>query len=209
MGAVTVIGDVPESDDYTRLPDSGGFVENVFAGVSAYADAPYVLIATSDLPFLTGEAVADFALQAEAKARETGAGFIWPVVPVASCYRQFPGVRRTALRLREGEYTGGNLALVRPDFLLTQRQRIADGYAARKSVVRLASMIGWGTLLRLILSQKLSPNLLSIPMLEARVSRLLGSPARALVCDYPELATDIDRPSDFAAVGLRQETSAL
>ncbi len=205
IGSITVVGDVPESADYVRVPDSGGFVENLFAGLAAYAEAPFVLVAGSDLPFLTGESVAAFAQGAANLAqKDAGISFVYPIVPVAACYARFPGVRRTSLRLREGEFTGGNLMLIRPEFALAQRQTIAAAYAARKSPLRLAGMIGLGTLGRLLLSQKLAPGLLTLPLLEGRVSRLLGCPARALVCDDPEIATDLDRPSDFAAVGLPQ-----
>ncbi len=202
---ITVIGDVPASADYACLPDSGDFVENMFAGLSAYSDAAFVLIATSDLPFLTGEAVSAFVRGALTRAEETGAGFIWPVVPVASCYARFPGIRRTALRLREGEYTGGNLGLARPRFLLAHRKNIAQAYAARKSPLRIAWLLGLGTLGRLLLSQKVAPGLLTIPLVEGKVSRLMGGPVRALVCDYPEIATDLDRPSDFAAIGYQKD----
>jgi hypothetical protein len=202
VGPITVVGDVPESADYARLPDGGGFVENLFAGIGAHAEAPFVLIATSDLPFLTGPVVTGFVRGAVGKAEESGAGFVWPVVPVEACYRRFPGVKRTSLRLREGAYTGGNLALTRPAFALQQQRRIAEAYAARKSPARLATMLGAGTLLRLALSQLLAPVLLTVPYLEARVSALLGGPVRALLSDAPELATDLDRLSDFEALHL-------
>ena len=199
---ITVVGEVPENENYTRLPDKGDFVSNICAGVSCYAESPYVLIATSDLPFLNAEVVQGFVEGAKQLAEQSGAKMVWPVVPVAKCYERFPGVKRTSIRLKEGDFTGGNLALVRPDFLLTQQQPLADSYAARKSPLRMAQLLGLGTLVRLLLSQKVSPNLLTIAFLEARVSRLLGGTARALVCDWVELATDLDRPADFAAVGL-------
>ena len=63
---------------------------------------------------------------------------------------------RTALRLRDGEFTGGNLVLVRPRFLLTQNARIAAAYAARKSPVQLARLLGIGTLGRVIVCTDLS-----------------------------------------------------
>jgi len=198
--SITVIGDVPPAVGYTVRPDTGDFVSNLFAGISVYADAPYVLIATSDLPYLTGEAVADFAQSAVEMAQQQKADLIYPVVPVAHCYARFPGVKRTALRLREGEYTGGNLMLASPRFLLDQRVRIAGAYAARKSPLRLAAILGFGTLWRLLLSQKVSPHLLTVPLLEAQVSRVLGGEARALISAYPEIATDLDRPSDFQAL---------
>ena len=200
LGPITVIGDLPDDPSYARLPDNGDFVSNILAGLTAHRDAPFVLIATSDLPFLTGAAVAAFVRDALALAQSNEAGLIWPVVPVNLCYARFPGIRRTALRLRDGEYTGGNVALVRPKLLLDHRDRIATAYAARKSPAQLAKLLGMETLVRLALSQKLSPNLLSIGFLETRVSKLLGGACRALPCNSPEIATDLDRPSDFAAI---------
>lgn len=202
IGAITVVGDLPDSSDYARVPDQGAFVANVVAGVSAYPNAPFVLVTTSDLPFLTGDRITQYILGARARAEESSAAFVWPVIPVSVCYAQFPGIKRTALRLREGEFTGGNLMLVRPNRLLSQQQRIADAYDARKSVLRLAGLLGVGTLFRLALSQLLSPKLLTLSFLESRVSKLLGVPARALISEDAAIATDLDRPSDFAAAGV-------
>lgn len=210
LGPITVIGDVPESNDYARLPDGGGFVENLFAGVEQYPKAPYVLVSTSDLPFLTSESVAAFVEGAVRKMEsEADVGAIYPVVPVVLCYERFPGVKRTALKLREGEVTGGNMMLVRPASLLPVRSIIADAYAARKSPLRLAMRIGLGTVARLLISQTVAPNLLTLPYLEGAVSRLLGWQGRALLCPHPEIATDMDRPDDFAAVATPQGASRL
>lgn len=207
VAATTVIGDVPESSLYTRLPDTGLFVDNVLSGLSAYPGARFVLLATADLPFLTREAVADFLRSARRRAEAENAVAVWPVVPVADCYARFPGVQRTALRLREGGFTGGNLMLVRPEAILALRSRIAAAYAARKSPLRLALMLGLPAVLRLTLSQIVAPGLLTIPYLEARVSALVGGPVRAVVCRSPEIATDLDRPADFQAAARFSRTA--
>ena len=202
IGSIAVIGDVPTSDDYKRLPDQGDFVANVLAGVGAFPDTPYVLIATSDLPFITAESIETFTQGACKRAKETNGQVIYPIVPVALCYERFPGVKRTALRVREGVFTGGNLMLVSPGFLLAQRELIADAYAARKSPLQLGMMLGTGVILRLALSQKVSPGLLTLDYLEGRVSGLLRGAARAFLSQDPLIATDLDRPEDFAAVGI-------
>jgi molybdopterin-guanine dinucleotide biosynthesis protein A len=199
-GEIVVVGKVPPSDYYNRLPDKGDFVSNTVSGAVANADAPFVLICTCDLPFLTAESVTDFLANALEKAAQTGASVIYPVVPVARCYRRYPGIKRTALKLRESRFTGGNLMLARPQFLISQRQRIADAYRARKSPLRLANLLGWDMIFRLLLSQTLLPRLLTLPFLEKRVSQLIAGPARVFVSGYPEIATDLDRPSDYFAV---------
>lgn len=196
IGPVTVIGDLPDSAEYDRIADLGGFVENLFAGLEACGDAEYALVATADLPFLTAESVDDFVRG----ARALNADVIYPVVPVEECYRRFPAVKRTAASLRDGKLTGGNLVLMRPRFMLEHRDRIAGAYAARKSPLRLALLLGLGTTLRAAIALTVAPNLLSVAQLERAVGRLLGGTARATISSYPELATDIDRPSDLAAI---------
>lgn len=206
LGPITVVGAMPASADYACLSDQGDIVSNMFAGLADYRDAPFALISTSDLPFITGPILRDFVIEATRRAEESGASLLFPIVPVASCYAKYPGVKRTSLRLREGTFTGGNVALVRPALLLSLRDQITRAYAARKSPARLAAMLGLGTLGRVLLAQRASPHFLTIPLLENRVSRLLGGTARGVICPDPEIATDLDRPSDFAAVGLALPT---
>jgi GTP:adenosylcobinamide-phosphate guanylyltransferase len=194
--SVTVIGDLPDSEEYNRIGDCGGFVENLFAGLEACGDADIALVATADLPFLTAASVDDFVRGAAA----LNADVVYSVVPVEECYRRFPGVKRTAASLRDGKLTGGNLVLMRPRFMLEHRDRIAEAYAARKSPLRLALMLGLGTTARAAVALTVAPKLLSVAQLERAVGRLLGGTARAYVSSYPELATDIDRPSDLEAI---------
>jgi GTP:adenosylcobinamide-phosphate guanylyltransferase len=194
---IVLVGDLPDSLDYARVGDQGGFVENLFAGLEACRGAEYALVATADIPFVTSESVDDFVRN----GRDLCADVVYPVVRVEECYRRFPGVKRTAASLRDGKLTGGNMVLMRPEFMLAQRDRIADAYGARKSPIRLALMLGIGTTLRAVVALTAVPSLLSVGHLEAAVGRLLGGTARAYVSSYSEIATDIDRPSDLEAIG--------
>ena len=194
IGEITVVGPIPASDQFQVVADHGGFVENIYAGLEAL-EAESVLIVTSDIPFITAESIDGFICHARAEA----ADIVYPVVAVEQCYKRFPGLKRTAVRLKEGEFTGGNVALVRRDFMEAQRERIARTYALRKSPVKLALMIGLGTALKLAGTVAFRKPLLSIPQLESSISRLIGGKARAVVTTYAELATDIDRDSDLAA----------
>ena len=202
-GEITVVGDVPDSDAYKRVGDGGDFVTNIFTGLARYENAAYVLVSTSDLPYITCATVDLFLDGAIHMAEETGANMVYPIVEVASCYAQFPGIKRTARKLKEGSFTGGNMMLLRPAFMMQQRHRIADAYAARKSPAKLASMLGYGTLLRLILSQTISSSLLSVSMLEERASAMLGGSVKSLVFPNADIATDLDKPEDFVAARSR------
>jgi len=193
---ITVVGDMPDSPDYARVADHGGFVENLFAGLEACGGADLALVATADAPFVTAEVVEDFV----AHGRVLDADLVYPVVEVAKCYERFPGMKRTAAPIREGRFTGGNMLLMRPAFMLSQRDRIASAYAARKSPLKLAMMLGLGTTLRAAVAITVYPRAIDLASLERAVGRLLGGKARCYVSPYPEIATDIDKPEDLAAL---------
>jgi 2-phospho-L-lactate guanylyltransferase (CobY/MobA/RfbA family) len=196
IGEVIVVGDLPADPSYTGLPDTHDFAGNLFGGLERAAGSDYTLISTVDIPFITGEVVEDFVTQ----ARAFGADIVYPVVHVEACYKRFPGVKRTAWPLKDGKFTGGNMVLARTEFMLSHRQRIVEAYEARKAPLRLAMMLGLGTVFRAVGALKVNPNLLSVGQLERAVGRLLGGTAKAYVSPYPEIATDIDKPSDLAAI---------
>lgn len=199
VGRLFVVGDIPASDAYTQIPQGATLMDNLFAGIAAACQdlpAARLLVSTSDIPFLTPAGVEDFVAQSLA----ADADFCYPIIPIEACRAAYPQMKRTTVRLREGTFTGGNLMLVNPQFMLAQREPLARAYAARKRPFQLGAMLGWGLLARLLLAQTLAPNALSIPLLEQGVARLLGggSRARAIVTHYAEIGTDIDSPEDVA-----------
>lgn len=199
IGEIYVVGEVPAGPDYHNVRGGETLPDNLMAGVRA-AEAgggrDRVLISTSDIPFLTPEAVEDFLV----RAVQSGADLCCSYVPVDLCYARFPDMKRTAVKLREGSLTLGNLMLVNPHFLRTHQETISRAYAARKSPVQVARMLGLGLLARLLLAQFFAPSLLTVGALEQSVSRLLGSGARAagIRSEYPEIGTDVDKPEDVA-----------
>jgi CTP:molybdopterin cytidylyltransferase MocA len=194
---IVVAGDVPDSPDYQRLPSATTFLENLIQGVQALPDgSKQVLIVTSDIPFITALAIDDFVL----KSLATGADINYPIIPMDVYRSQYGQMKRTTLKLAEGEFTGGNIVLMSCRYVREHQQTIRQAYSARKDIGKLGRMLGWGLLTRIVLSQTVSPKLLSIPPLEAGVSNLLGhgAKARAVITQYASLGTDIDKPDDVA-----------
>jgi len=193
---IFVIGAVPESVNYVLVAPGESLMDNLILGARAMGQnaKKQALLVSADIPFITGEAVDDFA----SKGGQLGAGFCYPIIPMDDYNAQFAGMKRTTLRLREGEFTGGNVILADPTFLIQNEATVRSAYAARKSVLKLGSMLGWGLLLRVILSQTISSKLLSISNLESGVSRLLGkgATARALITSFASLGTDVDKLED-------------
>lgn len=198
ISPVYVVGDIPPHENCVSLPDNGDFVSNLFQGLQQCSPGSYALILTADIPFITASSLNLF-LNESIKLCKDGADMIWPVIPVEQCYSNYPGISRTALNLNEGRLTGGNLALVNPSALLNQRDKIASAYKGRKSIPKLAMLLGPGTLVRFAMNIMGVKGTLTIPYLERCVSKLIGSKARALLCNCPDLATDLDKVSDFEA----------
>ncbi len=199
VGRIVVVGAVPPGDAYQQTPPAETLMDNLFAGIAAARQSSpdsRILVSTSDIPFLTPASVDDFVAQ----SLVADADFCYPIVPIDICRAAYPQMKRTTVRLREGTFTGGNLMLINPDFVLTQRDTLARAYAARKHPLQLGAMLGWGLLARLLIAQTLAPSVLTIPQLEQGVARLLGHGcrARAIPTRYPEIGTDIDSPEDVA-----------
>ena len=196
VGAIYIVGDVPVSERYTAVSGRETLLENLMAGLEAAGDTEKVLVSTSDIPFLTAAAVEDFVVRAAA----SGADLCCSYVPLALCTKQYPDMKRTAIKTAEGRFTLGNIMLVNPRFLREHQTAIAEAYAARKSPAQIARLLGYGLLLRLLGAQTVAPRLLMTAGLEAAVSRVLsGGRVRGVCSAYPEIGTDIDKPEDISA----------
>lgn len=178
-----------------HVADRGSFLANLTAGVAACGPAPGSLVITCDIPFVTAAALSAFIELAEARDVDLA----YPIVEVGRCEERFPGMRRTTLRLREGRFTGGNAVVIRPAFLERNAGVIDDAFAARKRPLKLARMVGWDLVPRILLASRL-PGLLPLSLAEERIGRLVGGRVAGIPLPYPEIGADIDKPEDLAAL---------
>ncbi|AWR87380.1 hypothetical protein Mtai_v1c21480 [Meiothermus taiwanensis WR-220] len=166
------------------LPDQGSLLANLEAGIKA-AQGSKVLVSTGDMPFLQAEAVR-WVLENAPQA-----GFVYTIVARPTIEQRFPGMRRTYARVREGYFTGGNLVIIDKKLFFTALPLLRQALELRKKPLALARMIGLGTLVKVLLGRA------DIPGLEARVSQIIGVPAKALITPYPEIGVDIDKEEDL------------
>lgn len=173
-----------------RLIASGdGLIENLIRGAKSVGGHK-VLVVTSDIPLINGQIVDDFL----EKCSEREGNFHYSVIPRPAIETRFPNAKRTYVRLREGQLTGGNMVVL-DTHILEEFRSVADLLAAnRKKPIALARLLGWGFVLRLLIGG------LDIPSLEKRVSVIFGLRAHAVVCWDPEIGMDIDKPSDLDLV---------
>jgi molybdopterin-guanine dinucleotide biosynthesis protein A len=179
-----------------NVPGQDGMLENLEAGLKAleaFGPATRALVVTADVPLLTAVAVRDLF------ARDPGTALVYPVVTERACETAFPGGRRTYARVREGKFTGGNLFLLEPRLVSQFMPKLRQVIANRKNPLALAGMIGAGILIKFLLGQ------VRISELEARVSRILGVDAKALISEHAEIGFDVDKADDLEIVRQRLE----
>lgn len=185
---------VPTAKDLGRWADkvdkivvsSGSFVENLTAGVDAFRNDRSVLVATGDLPALTPEAIDDYVERSLA----AGADFTYPLVSKQAMEEQFPGSKRTYIKLLTGEITGGNMALLAPDMVKRNQEIGQRLFDTRKSPVAMARVIGFTFIVKLI-TGRLNP-----PDVERKMTELLGGNCAAIPTDYASIGADVDKPVD-------------
>ncbi|NPV26904.1 MAG: NTP transferase domain-containing protein [Firmicutes bacterium] len=146
-----------------------------------------VLVATSDIPLITPEAIENFL---QLCARRPG-DLHYPVVPREANERKYPGVKRTYVKLKDGTFTGGNLFLVNPAIVERCAAIAQEIVRRRKNPVALSRLFGLGFVLKFLFRQ------LTLKEAEEKVSELLGIRGIAVISTYPEVGVDVDKPSDL------------
>jgi GTP:adenosylcobinamide-phosphate guanylyltransferase len=207
VGSIRVIGDIHCEGVAQVVPSAGGLVENLIAGVEASGEGEgRVLVVTSDIPMLTSEAVEDFI----ARCAETDADFCYSIIRKETAEKRFPGMKRTYARLAEGVFTGGNAVLVSRRLIAENADVIREIMAARKSVPRLARIIGLRFLVRALIAQVIWAKAINLPGLEKTLGRILRAKVKAVETPYAEIGADVDKPEhiEFAEQAMREVTSA-
>lgn len=175
------------------LPAGERLVDSLALGVGAAlgSGASDLLVLSADIPWLDGAMITRFL----ASCATTGpADIYYPVVREESSRARFPDQQRTFVKLRDGRFTGANLALASQSGVTSLLPLLDSVYRARKNPFALAAIMGPAVLVRLLLG------VASIASLENRAARLLGLTARAVISADPELAADVDRPTHLPGV---------
>ena len=178
----------------TLIEDQGNMVANIKAGIDELKKINpvdrVVLAASSDIPTITPSMV-DWMVQT---VLETEDDIYYNVIERSNMERRFPNSRRTYTRLKELEVCGGDLNAVRTSIVSPDNPLYSHLIEARKNPLRQASILGFDTLLLLLLRK------LSLEQAAALVGKRLGVRGRAILCPYPEMGMDVDKPHQLELV---------
>ncbi|HSW36443.1 MAG TPA: nucleotidyltransferase family protein [Candidatus Limnocylindrales bacterium] len=175
---------------FLSVPEKGTMLDNLAAGFEAVKEDRLCLVVTGDIPLLTAAVIEDFVERCAPFDHD----FYYPILTRECCSRRFPETERTYVHLKEGEITGGNIGLLRPDWFLKNRSQLEIFISSRKKPLRLLRMLSFSLIIKYIFRK------LAVSDLEDFFSRLLNLRVRAVVCEHVEIGTDVDKISDLAAV---------
>lgn len=177
-----------ELDPSVILLEAGeSLADNLKIGIDYLNHREHVLVITSDIPMLNVEALEDFLT----RCSELEGDIFYPIISRESNENTYPGTERTYFHLKEGIFTGGNVVLIGPSVVEACYAMINRVLNLRKNPWRLVQLLGFNFILKFIMRN------LSISEIEKRVAHLFGIKGIAVISPYPEIGTDIDKPSDW------------
>ena len=170
------------------IPNRVGMIENLIGGISKVLEinpsATRVLLVSSDIPAITSEMV-DWEVET---CLQTDVDLCYNVAKRETVENQYPGSKRTYLKLKDMEVTGGDMNVVHTSVASidpTMWRRLVE---TRKNPIKQASIIGFDTLLLVLLHQITLQNAVE------KATRRLHMTGQAIISPYAEIAMDVDKP---------------
>lgn len=188
VGAEELGAELHSSKILEILPTAGDILANFQRGADAVLarnpSADKVAMVSSDIPLITSESV-EWVLGA---SRGTDLDLYYSIIEQSCMEKRFPESSRSYVKLRDMNVCGGDLVVVGLELHQSRQDFWRKVLAARKSYLHQASLIGLDILVLLLLRR------ITLQETVDRVTRRLGITGQALVCPYPEIGMDIDKP---------------
>src|SRR5687768_178461 len=193
---VIIIGLSPKSGVTCKKPihyvsNQGRMLANIVAGVNKALEInkrnKYVLVVSSDIPTLKPEMV-DWLVKT---CMETKDDLYYGVCPRDVMEARFPDSKRTYTHLKDMDVCGADMNITHVRMATEHLDLWESLIGSRKSPLRQASLIGFGTLFALFTRR------LTLEDAVRRVRERIGVNARAIVWSHAEPCMDVDKPSQL------------
>jgi GTP:adenosylcobinamide-phosphate guanylyltransferase len=186
-GPERVVSKESRSLIFQRVESGESMIDSLINGLNILNGDSSVLVVTSDIPLLTKEAVEDFL----ANCKKYNGDVYYSFIAKENCEAKYPGVSRTYVKLREGAFTGGNIALISQKVIRGHIEMLKKAVSMRKKPFQLGALLGWKCLIHLLLGK------ITIEEIEKRIDQVFKFKAVGVVSIYPEIGIDVDKPSDL------------
>lgn len=167
------------------IDESDDGAENLSRALRAWPDGAPLLYLTSDMPFITAQALREFIAAVPATS------LALPLTDCASFERRFPGAPPFGIEIGGERVVNGGAFWIPAGAAWRVEALAIRFFRARKSIARMAMLLGPALCLRFALHR------LTIAALEKEAARKLGIAARAIRGAPPELAYDVDTLEEY------------
>jgi GTP:adenosylcobinamide-phosphate guanylyltransferase len=199
VGQIVVIGLDPTDEVHCKkavafLPNQGSMLENVRAGIIKVLElnpaSRHTLAVSSDIPAITAEAV-NWTVNT---AMQSDLDLYYNVITRQVMEEKFPNSRRSYTRLKDVEVCGGDMNVLRTMTVTANDELWQRIIAARKNVLKQAALLGYDTLILLML------RLVTLEGAVKKVTRRINLTGQAILCPYAEIGMDVDKPHQLELV---------
>jgi NDP-sugar pyrophosphorylase family protein len=190
---IVIIGLPPETGlSGTKLkhigPSQGDMLENVRSGVEKILElnpsSKHVVVASSDIPAITPEIV-EWVVKT---ASGTDEDIYYNLITKEVMEKRFPNSKRSFTRLKDVQVCGGDINVIRALAVTGNDELIKRITDSRKNAFKQAALIGYDTLLLLLLRR------ITVEGAVKKVTSRLNITGRAILCPYAEVGMDVDKP---------------
>ncbi len=176
------------SKPITYLPDQFSLFENIKKGANYLSqisnkDELFVLV-SGDIPGLTVEMV-DWLCSHNFS---DDLDIVYSVVSKSKMEETFPKSNRSYIKFKDTQICGGDINLINTKLMAKSCDLWEKLSESRKSSLKQAALIGFDTLLLLVLK------LLTLDQTAERVCKKLNISGKALQVPYAEMGMDVDKP---------------
>jgi len=190
---VVVVGLSPKSGVTCKKPlhyvsNQGRMLANIVTGINKALELnrknKYVLVVSSDIPAIKPEMV-DWLIET---CMQTKDDLYYGVCPRQVMEARYPNSRRTWTHLKDMDVCGADMNITHVRMATEHLDLWEQLIGTRKSPLRQAGIIGFGTLIALFMRR------LTLDDAVKRVRDRIGIKARAIVWPHAEPCMDVDKP---------------
>jgi NDP-sugar pyrophosphorylase family protein len=175
----------------TRLANQGDMVSNIISAamhlLNDHSSAAQTIVMASDVPAIR-PAMLEWMVD---QIKDTDNDITYTVVTQSVMEERFPESKRTYVKLKDGAVCGGDVNAINIQTVNFNNPVWRGLVDNRKNVFKQAALIGFDTLLLLLMRA------FTLKKAEERVCQRLRIKGRLIVSPYAETAMDVDKPGQL------------
>lgn len=192
---IVIVGDSNKLNNlknrvYKVVESGESFAMSARSGGEALDMVNDFIVLSSDIPLISKDAIEDFIK----KSKETKGEFIYPLIRKENILKKYPSMKRSYFKIKEGTFTGGNIAYLKKEGYDKGIGYLEDLYKYRKNSFKLAKMFSLSGTIGLILG------ILTINYIQNKLYKITNIKSFAIISDYVEIACDVDKDSDIEMI---------